>query len=174
MAMISSAPMAIDSRPLAGAGRVEDTINLLGHAARSIVRVASKIAERPTEEICRKAGIPLLLAPSIKARLDLDWSDPKQEALGIQMLEQQVSSQQQRVDRHIDDVVEQPLRPYLDAITQVRDRDLETAEDGTVRVRQGVAPDRRIFIEDAEMRHGRKTHEENDEVISARTSTRME
>src|SRR5215470_10445759 len=72
--------VAIDSRPLAGAGRVEDTINLLGHAARNIVRVVSKITERAPEEICRKAGIPLLLAPSIKAGLDIDWSDPRQKA----------------------------------------------------------------------------------------------
>src|ERR1041384_4659014 len=43
------------------------------------------------------------------------------------------------------------------AVSQVRDQDLETAEDGTVRIRQGVAPDRRISIEDAEMRHGRKS-----------------
>ncbi|WP_437974976.1 IS1182 family transposase [Sorangium sp. So ce295] len=149
--------VAIDSRPLAGAGRVEDTINLLGHAARSIVRVVSKITERPPEEICRKAGIPLLLAPSIKAGLDLDWSDPKQKAAAIQILERQVSSLQQWVDRHLDDVVEQPLRTYLEAVTQVRDQDLETAEDGTVRIRQGVAPDRRVSIEDAEMRHGRKS-----------------
>ncbi|WP_437780694.1 transposase [Sorangium sp. So ce1097] len=91
--------VAIDSRPLAGAGRVEDTINLLGHAARSIVRVVSKITDRPPEEICRKAGIPLLLAPSIKAGLDLDWSDPKQKAAAIQILERQVSSLQQWVDR---------------------------------------------------------------------------
>ncbi len=35
--------VAIDSRPLAGAGRAEGTINLLGHAARNIVRVVSKI-----------------------------------------------------------------------------------------------------------------------------------
>lgn len=149
--------VAIDSRPLVGAGRVEDTINLLGHAARSIVRVVSKITERSPEEICRNAGIPLLLAPSIKAGLDIDWSDPKQKALAIQVLERQVSSLHQWVDHHLDDVIEQPLRPYLDAITQVRDQDLETTQDGTVRIRQGVAPDRRISIEDAEMRHGRKS-----------------
>ncbi|WP_437277923.1 transposase [Sorangium sp. So ce375] len=117
----------------------------------------SKITERPPEEICRKAGIPLLLAPSIKAGLDLDWSDPRQKAAAIQILERQVSSLQQWVDRHLDDVVEQPLRFYLDAVTQVRDQDLETAEDGTVRIRQGVAADRRVSIEDAEMRHGRKS-----------------
>ncbi|WP_437652586.1 hypothetical protein [Sorangium sp. So ce1182] len=67
----------------------------------------------------------------MKAGLDLDWSDRKQKVLAIQMLERQVSSLQQWVDRHLDDVVEQPLRPYLDAITQVRDQDLEPVEDGT-------------------------------------------
>lgn len=146
--------VALDSRPLAGAGRVEDTINLLGHAARCIVQVVSKIIDRPVEEICRKARIPLLLAPSIKAGLDIDWSDPKQKATAIEVVERQVSSLQQWVDRHLDDYVSEPLRPYLEAITQARDQDLETAENGTVRIRQGVAQDRRISIEDKEMRHG--------------------
>jgi hypothetical protein len=149
--------VAIDSRPLVGAGRVEDTINLLGHSARCIVRAVSKITERSPEEICRKAGIPLLLAPSIKAGLDIDWSDPKQKAMAIKVLERQVSSLEKWVDRHLDDVIDQPLRPYLDAINQVRTQDLETTADGDVRICQGVAPDRRISIEDAEMRHGRKS-----------------
>lgn len=149
--------VAIDSRPLAGAGRVEDTLNLLGHAARSIVRIVSKILERAPEDICRNAGIPLLLAPSIKAGLDIDWSDPKQKAMATEVVERQVSSLQQWVDRHLDEGVSEPLRPYLDAITQVRAQDLEATESGAVRIRQGVAPDRRISVEDAEMRHGRKS-----------------
>ncbi|WP_438020245.1 hypothetical protein WMF18_14745 [Sorangium sp. So ce315] len=44
----------------------------------------SKIMDRPPEEICRKARIPLLLASSMKAGFELDWSDPKQKALAIQ------------------------------------------------------------------------------------------
>jgi hypothetical protein len=148
---------AIDSRPLAGAGRVEDTINLLGHAARSLVRVASKLMDRDPDEICRKAGIPLLLAPSIKAGLDIDWSDPKQKAMAVQVVERQVSSLQQWLDCHLDDVVSAPLQPYVDAIMEVRAQDLEVAEDGTTCIRQGVAPDRRISVEDGEMRHGRKS-----------------
>src|SRR6202142_4395356 len=51
--------VAIDSRPLAGAGRVEDTINLLGHAARNIVKLVSTLTDRTPEDICRRAGIPL-------------------------------------------------------------------------------------------------------------------
>jgi hypothetical protein len=149
--------VAVDSRPLAGAGRVEDTINLLGHAARSIVQLVSKLTERKPEDICRKAGIPLLLAPSIKAGLDIDWSDPKQKAMAIEVVERQVSSLQRWVDRHLDEVVSEPLRPYIDAITQVREQDLEISQDGSTQIRIGVAPDRRISIQDAEMRHGRKS-----------------
>lgn len=148
--------VAIDSRPLAGAGRVEDTINLLGHAARSIVRLVSKLTERSEEEICRKARAPLLLAPSIKAGLDIDWSDAKQKMTAIAIVEQQVSALQRWVDRHLDEAVHEPLRPYIDALVQVKDQDLEDS-NGQVGIRQGVAADRRISIEDSEMRHGRKS-----------------
>lgn len=156
--MISNAiRVALDSRPLLGAGRVEDTINLLGHAARTIVRMVSKLTERPPEEICRKAGIPLLLADSIKAGLDIDWSDPNQKLNAVEIVEQQISSLQQWVERYSYDIVSEPLRPYIEAIAQVRHQDLEATEGGGVRIRRGVAPDRRISVEDSEMRHGRKS-----------------
>jgi hypothetical protein len=148
---------ALDSRPLVGAGRVEDTINLLGHAARSIVQMVKKLTGRSAEDICKSARIPLLLAPSIKAGLDIDWSDPKQKASAIEVVERQVSSLQQWVEKHLDDVISRPLQPYIDAITQVRAQDVEVSEGGGVRIREGVAPDRRVSVEDAEMRHGRKS-----------------
>lgn len=149
--------VAIDSRPLAGAGRVEDTLNLLGHAARLIVKSVSKILERDPDEICRKAGIPLLLSPSIKAGLDINWSDPRQKATAIQIVERQVASLVGWVERHLDDGIEAPLRQYIEAVAVVRDQDLERSPKEGVQIRQGVAADRRISIEDAEMRHGRKS-----------------
>ena len=48
--------VGIDSRPLVGAGRVEDTFNLLGHAARKVVRCASKLTGLSPENICSEAG----------------------------------------------------------------------------------------------------------------------
>jgi hypothetical protein len=156
-AMVSKAlRVAIDSRPLEGAGRVEDTINLLGHAARSIVRIASHLLELKPEDICRRAGIPLLLAPSIKAGLDIDWSDPKQKAAAIEVVERQVASLERWVDKHLETLAT-PLTPYLEALTVVRAQDLEPTPQGGVHIRDGVAADRRISIEDAEMRHGRKS-----------------
>jgi hypothetical protein len=148
--------VAIDSRPLAGAGRVEDTLNLLGHAARLIVKSVSQILDRAPEEICRKAGIPLLLSTSIKAGLDIDWSDPAQKVKAIQTVERQVGSLVRWVEKHLDDGIEAPLKQYLEAVTAIHKQDLETKEGG-VQIRQGVAPDRRISIEDPEMRHGRKS-----------------
>jgi hypothetical protein len=149
--------VAIDSRPLAGAGRVEDTINLLAHAARSILCMVSKVTGIEPDEICRQARAPLLLAPSVKAGLDIDWSDPKQKARAVGIVEEQVSSLQRWVERHVDEFTHETVRPYLEALVQVKEQDLETAENGVTRIRQGVAPDRRISIEDAEMRHGRKS-----------------
>ena len=148
--------VALDSRPLAGAGRVEDTLNLLGHAARLIVKSVSQILDSAPEEICRKAGIPLLLSTSIKAGLDIDWSDPRQKVAAVQAVERQVASLVRWVEKHLDDGIDAPLRQYLEAVTTIRDQDLEQTAGG-VQIRQGVAVDRRISIEDSEMRHGRKS-----------------
>jgi hypothetical protein len=121
------------------------------------VRIVSKITNRSEEEICRKAGAPLLLASSIKAGLDIDWSDAKQKATAIEIVERQVSSLHRWVEEHLDASVFEPLTPYIQAIVQVRNQDLEKTETGTLQIRDGVAPDRRISVEDAQMRHGRKS-----------------
>src|SRR5262249_48698006 len=44
-----------------------------------------------------------------------------------------------------------------EAATQVREQDVEWAADGTPALRRGVSRDRRISVEDAQMRHGRKS-----------------
>jgi hypothetical protein len=67
--------VAIDSSPLEGAGQVEDTFNLLAHAARKVVSCAAGLLGWTDEQVCRQAGIPLLMASSIKRGLDIDWND---------------------------------------------------------------------------------------------------
>ena len=147
--------LAIDSRPFEGAGRVEDTFNLLGHAARKIVACTAKLTNSTSEEICRKAKIPLLLSSSIKAGLDINWSDPEQKDAAIDKLAAQLVSLNDWLDKH-QLAMEEPLKPYLEALSQVRKQDLEV-EKGCVRLRRGVAEDRRVSIEDPDMRHGRKS-----------------
>ena len=64
--------IALDSSPLEGAGRVEDTINLIGHAARKVVVCVGQLLDWEFEAVCRTAGIPLLLEKSVKKALDRD------------------------------------------------------------------------------------------------------
>jgi hypothetical protein len=151
--------VAIDSAPLEGAGRVEDTVNLIAHAARKVVECVAHLLEREFEEVCREAGIHLLLGTSVKKALDVEWSDPKQKAEALQRLVRQVSALQRWVAKHLPgEIKEPPLREQVETLQQVLDQDLEPDPDGGgTRIREGVAEDRRVSIEDAEMRHGRKS-----------------
>ena len=71
---------ALDSSPLWGAGRVEDTINLMGHALRKALGVIAVLQGRGqaggTAALAVQAGAPQLAASSLKAALDMDWDDP--------------------------------------------------------------------------------------------------
>jgi hypothetical protein len=148
--------VAIDSRPFEGAGRVEDTINLLGHAARKVVEVAARILDVPKERICEEARAPLFMNQSVKAGLDLDWNDSEQKAEAIERICAEVTSLCEWIDEERL-AQEAPLKPHLEALSQIQEQDLEVNDDGIVKIRQGVAEDRRVSIEDREMRHGRKT-----------------
>ena len=153
--------VAIDSAPLEGAGRVEDTLNLMWHAARKIVEGIATMQESDQETVCRQAGIPLLLASSAKAALDRDWSQPgaTQEALE-QLIDQIESLVTWLCFHHQAEMIFPPLSPYVQALEQVIHQDLEPDPDPTndeLRLREGVAKDRRISIEEEEMRHGRKS-----------------
>lgn len=150
--------IAVDSRPLEGAGRVEDTFNLLGHAGRKIAECIATELNTSFEEICRQAGSPLLAASSIKAALDIDWSDAEQKADALKRLCEELERLSTWVQKRRPQEAETaPLSRYIEALVQVKAQDLEPAPDGGVQIRQGVAEDRRISVEDADMRHGRKS-----------------
>lgn len=67
---------ALDSSPLWGAGRVEDTYNLLGHALRKALRVIADQQGRGLADMAREAGAAVVSGSSLKAALDLNWDDP--------------------------------------------------------------------------------------------------
>jgi hypothetical protein len=149
--------VGVDSRPLEGAGRVEDTINLLGHAGRKIAESIALVLGTDVEEVCLQANVPLLMASSIKAGLDIDWSAPDAKVDALNRLCRQLDRLTTWVSRNADSCTDAPLNRYIQALNQVREQDLEPREKGGVQIRQGVAPDRRISIEDPDMRHGRKS-----------------
>jgi hypothetical protein len=152
--------VAMDSMPLEGAGRVEDTMNLLGHAARKLVECVADLVGKPFRQVCVSAGIPVLMASSIKQGLDCEWSDPEQKAEALTRLVEQLESLQQWIQRRLSaEIGEPPLKDRLQALKDLLTQDLEPDPDkpGGKRIRDGVAPERRISISDGEMRHGRKS-----------------
>jgi Transposase DDE domain/Transposase domain (DUF772) len=148
---------ALDSSPLWGAGRVEDTINLMGHALRKALGVIAAGQgwgqATGTAIMAAQAGVPQLAASSLKAALDRDWDDPaaRDDALAavlglLDQVEAFTASQ----------FGDQSAATAVAVARQVRDQDVDLTGPTPV-LRRGVAKDRRISVEDAQMRHGRKS-----------------
>ena len=150
---------ALDSSPLLGAGRIEDTWNLIGRALSAVVTCAAKAVDRPRAAVIAEAELTLVERSSLKAALDIDWDDPAAQAAALERLLTEVD----RMERW---VAEQPattqatpaLHDALAALRAVLAQDLEPdPPTGGRRILRGVAKDRQPSLGDREMRHGRKS-----------------
>jgi hypothetical protein len=148
---------ALDSSPLWGAGRVEDTFNLMGHALRKALGVIAVLQGRGQAAgitmLAWQAGTPELAGSSLKAALDADWDDPaaRDQALA------RVLGLLDRVEAFIaGQGGDQAAATAVAAARQVRDQDVDLAGPAPA-LRRGVAQDQRISVEDSQMRHGRKS-----------------
>ena len=152
---------ALDSTPLFGASRVEDTLNLLGHAVRKAVGLAARALGASAEAIREEAGLVLVGHSSLKAALDLDWGQPKAREQALRLVLDEVDRWKTWLEQHQRLMEEgSPLKDVMDTIAQIVTQDTEPDPDGGPggqRIKKQVAPDRRISIEDADMRHGRKS-----------------
>lgn len=147
---------ALDSSPLWGAGRVEDTYNLLGHALSKALGVIARQQGRGLAALAAEAEAPLLDGTrSLKAALDRDWDDPTARTTALERVLDALLG----VERWLDQRSEVPkaAREAVAVAEAVRDQDVEMLPDNVVQLRRGVAKERRISVEDGEMRHGRKS-----------------
>jgi transposase len=101
---------------------------------------------------------------SLKAALDLDWDDPEARTQGLVAVLSALDALEQYLTLHPaadDAVADACVQASRDAAAQVRAQDIEplptTLPTTLPTLRQGVSRERRISIEDAEMRHGRKS-----------------
>jgi hypothetical protein len=154
---------ALDSSPLWGAGKVEDTYNLLGHALRKAVSVIARQQGRGLADIAAEARAEIVAGPSLKAALDLDWDDPKERTLALQRVLRTLATVEAWLEaqpvrpHHAEDPTPAQVATSLEAARQVVAQDVETSAEGTPVLKKGVTKERRISIEDAQMRHGRKS-----------------
>ena len=146
---------ALDSSPLWGAGRVEDTYNLLGHALRKAVSVIARQQGRGLCAVAQEAGPPWWRDRASKRPWIWIGTIPRRaQALTIvldALLAVEAGSKPSRLGRT-------PCRAAasLAVAHQVFAQDLTPFPAGAPTLRHGVAPERRIRVEDGEMRHGRR------------------
>ena len=148
----------LDSTPLFGAGRVEDTFNLLGHALRQLVGLAAQELDTSVDAIVADAGLLLVGHRSLKAALDLDWDEPQARTRGLIAVLGALDAVERWLDEQgIASDSQAQVQASRAAARQVRQQDVEMTAEGLPALRRGVSRDRRISIEDAAMRHGRKS-----------------
>ena len=129
----------------------------MGHALRKALGVIAVLQGRGqaagTAVMAGRAGVPQLAASSLKAALDLDWDDPaaRDHALA------EVLGLLDRVDAFVaGQAGEEAAAAAVTTARQVRDQDADLTGPAPA-LRRGVAKDRRISVEDGQMRHGRKS-----------------
>lgn len=153
--------VALDSAPLWGAGRVEDTFNLIAHALEVVVSCVAFCLERTPEDVRTAAGLRLVGQSSLKAALDIDWDDVDEQHRALQELLAEVQRLQTWLKTEVDAavLVMSPVQDALAQLERVVSQDLEPDPDrGGQRITKGTAKDRQISIQDPSMRHGRKSH----------------
>jgi hypothetical protein len=149
---------ALDSSPLHGAGRVEDTWNLIGRAMTKVVHAISLALDLDEETVIKSAGLSVLTGDSIKSSLDLDWDDDDAQTAGLQKLLAQVDALERWISKRAADKAEvPPLKEPLLLLRRIIAQDIEPDPSGGRRIKDEVAKDRIISISDPEMRHGRKS-----------------
>jgi transposase len=129
----------------------------MGHALRKALGVIAVLQGRGQAAgitmLAQQAGTPELAASSLKAALDRDWDDPaaRDEALAgvLGLLD--------RVEAFLaGQAGDEAAAGAVAVARQVRDQDVDLTGPAPA-LRRGVAKDRRVSVEDSQMRHGRKS-----------------
>jgi hypothetical protein len=148
---------ALDSSPLWGAGRVEDTHNLLGHALCKAMSVIARQQGWGLVDTAEQVGAQAVTGSSLKAALDIDWDDIEQRQRGLTVVLRALTNLERWLGEHPESQGDGRVIAYVDTAKAVRSQDVEWDETGAPKLRAGVAPDRRVSVEDSQMRHGRKS-----------------
>lgn len=149
---------ALDSSPLWGAGRVEDTFNLLGHALRKALGVIARQQGRGLTELAAQTGTTLVAGSSLKAALDMDWDDQAARTQALVQVLDALAAFEASLERQPAALAAAPQALVSLAVAQqVCEQDISHNAEGKPSLREGVAENRRISVEDGQMRHGRKS-----------------
>jgi hypothetical protein len=166
--------VALDSRPLWGAGKVEDTDNLVGHARRKALGVIARQQGRGLAERAGAGGAGggggrasggrasggrasggRAAEPQSGARFGLGRGGARSQ--GLRVVLQARAAVEHWLAGQPEGAADGQAQASRVAAAQVRAQDIELAASGEPTLRRGVSRERRLSVQDAQMRHGRKS-----------------
>jgi hypothetical protein len=121
----------LDSTPRFGAGRVEDTLNLLGHALRQAVGLVAQELGTAAEAVVEDAGLTLVGHSSLQAALDLDWGEPRARERALGLVLEEVGRWQRWLEQQTLAAEQPPLKEVMDTMAQMVTQDTEPDPDGS-------------------------------------------
>ncbi|MGL5514842.1 MAG: IS1182 family transposase, partial [Sporomusa sp.] len=141
----------IDSTNILGAAAVKDTYTLIKTAVRKLLAVSQKKQGQANRNL---QTLNLTLDYSKKEKEDIDWDSPDDRQQHLQSL---VNDSRALLGAISDTELSQEEQAAVEILATVTEQDIEVSGDGKISLRQGVAEDRIISVQDTEMRHGHKT-----------------
>jgi len=113
------------------------------------------------ETLVGEAELMLVGRSSLKAALDLDWGQPTAREHALRLVLEEVERWKRWLEQQPGLAGQEPrMQEVMDTVAQIVAQDTEpdpTGGPGGRRLKQHVAPARRVSIEDQDMRHGRKS-----------------
>jgi len=146
--------LALDSSPVRGKGAVKDTFSLLSDAIASVIRAVARKSKKKAEEVADEAGLGRHVndtSTSIKGSEIVDWDSQEDVSRflgGILEDCEQAVKLGENAECASDEI-------WL--LKKIIEQDVEQDEEGTSKLREGVAKDRNPSVTDPDMRHGRKS-----------------
>lgn len=120
-----------DSSPLVGAGRVEDTFNLLGRAIKQLVEVVAEEKGQASEKIAKELDLTVFSASSVKAALDVDWRETDARTTALNDL----IGQFKRIEGWLQSALPKdvlhtpPVADHIETVRRIIDQDTEPDPD---------------------------------------------
>jgi hypothetical protein len=155
--------VALDTKPMIGAGAVQDTYNLLAQGMRDLIRALARESRMSIKDFLATNGLEDLNAPSIKGSVSIDWSDEQARDAFLTDLvghARKLLTLANGGNRHIKrnaELLEQLIIQDVQERAEGND-DTDDTNAPSATIIQGTAHGRIPSATDPEQRHGRKSH----------------
>ena len=151
--------VVLDTSNILGRGAVKDTYNLLADGVRKLLRSLAKAAHQTNKEWAGENGYERYQASSIKGEAAVNWDNERERDAFLKGIVLDVERLLSIAGQAAEDnsAWETEIKAGMGLLQQLIGQDIER-QGKVVKLKEGVARDRLISIQDPEMRHGRKSH----------------